>query len=376
MNYKINFINSSYRRLYKERKKEIDKAIQRCYEKGDFILREQLGKFERNFAKYVGSKYCVGVNSGTDALFLSLKALGVKEGDEVITVSHTFIASLQVIVHCGAKPILIDVKEDGLMNPDLIKSAISKKTVGIMPIHLSGKVCDMDKIMAIAKKHKLWVIEDACQALGTKYNGKMAGTFGITGCFSFICAKLLGAGGDGGGIVTDDKKIFKKLLLLRNHWNIKQTSLLGVDIKQPKVMDWGWNSRLDNIHAAVLNIRLKYLNQKLDRRKEIAMKYNEAFKDLPIKLPVQQKDQVYQEYILVVPDLLAFKKHMDKWGIELLIRDITPNYKLKGLGLDNFYLPITDKLAVGSGRLPIYPELTNKEVDYIIKAVKLFYVKK
>ena len=375
MNYKINFINASYRRYYQEHKKEIDKAIQDCYARGDFVLRKDLGIFERKFAKFCGVKYCVGVNSGTDALFLSLKALGVKEGDEVITVGHTFIASIQVIVQCGAKPILIDVGEDGLMDDYLIEKAITKKTVGIMPIHLSGKVCNMDEIKSIAHKHKLWVIEDACQAIGAKYKGKMAGSMGITGCFSFICAKLLGGGGDGGGVVTDDRKIFERLLLLRNHWNIKQTSLLGVDIEQPEVMDWGWNSRLDNIHAAVLNVKMKYLQKTLDRRKKIAMMYNCAFKNLPIELPIQQRDQVYQEYILRLQNVPEFKKHMDKWGIELLIRDITPNHKLKGLGLDHFSLPITDQLAKESARLPIYPELTQQEVNYIIKAVKSFYEK-
>src|SRR3990167_5772625 len=170
----------------------------KCYAEGNFVLRKELASFEKNLAKFTGTKYALGVASGTDALKLSYKALGLKPGDEVITVSHVFIAPIQEIVHLGAKPILIDVNEDGLMNADLIEPAITKKTVGIVPIHLSGKVCDMDKIMRIAKKHKLWVVEDACQALGAKWKGKSAGSFGDTGCFSHIAPKTLGVGGDGG----------------------------------------------------------------------------------------------------------------------------------------------------------------------------------
>ena len=215
MKYKINFINASYRRSFQKYKKEITKALVKCYEKGDFVLREDVDKFEKNLADFLKVKYAVGVGNGTDALKLSYKALGVKTDDEVITVSHTFLAPIEELVHLGVKPILIDVKEDGLMNVDLIEKAITKKTVGIVPVHLSGKVCEMDKIMKIAKKYKLWVVEDACQALGAKWKGKMAGTIGNTGCFSFIPPKTLGGGGDGGGIVTNNAKLYQKLLLLK-----------------------------------------------------------------------------------------------------------------------------------------------------------------
>ena len=162
---KVDFINSSYRRYFQAHAEEIMAAIRKCFELGNFVLRQDVEEFERNIAKFLGVKYAVGVNSGTDALKLAYKALGCGPGDEVITVGHTFIASIQEIVHLGATPILIDVGEDGLMDVNLIEQAITSKTVGIVPIHLSGKVCDMDKIMAIAKKHKLWVVEDACQAL-------------------------------------------------------------------------------------------------------------------------------------------------------------------------------------------------------------------
>lgn len=372
--YKIDFINSSYRRDYKKHRKEFLKAIDKCYAGGQFVLRDEVEKFEVNLAKFTGARYAVGVNSGTDALKVAYKACGLKPGDEVITVSHVFIAPIQEIVHLGATPVLIDVNEDGLMNADLIEKAITKKTVGIVPIHLSGKVCDMDKIMKIAKKHKLWVVEDACQALGAKYKGRMAGTIGDAGCFSHIAPKTLGVGGDAGSIITNKKDLFVKMQLLRNHWNITQGALHGRQPKAPKVMGWGYNTRLDNIHAAVLNIKIKYYPAKLKRRREIGMMYNAAFKDLPIELPIQQKDQIYQEYIIRIPDMYAFKQYMDEKGIELLIRDVTPNHKLAGLGLEHFNLSVTEALATSSVRLPTYPELTDKEVKTIIKAIRDFYL--
>jgi dTDP-4-amino-4,6-dideoxygalactose transaminase len=371
-NLKIDFINSGYRRFYKKHRKEILGAIDKCYANGDFVLRDEVDKFERNLAKFVGCKYAIGVNSGTDALRVAYKALEIEPGDEVITVSHVFIAPIQEIVHHGAVPVLIDVKEDGLMDADLIEKAITKKTVGIVPVHLSGKVCEMDKIMKIARKHKLWVVEDACQALGAKYKGKMAGTFGDMGCFSHIAPKTLGVGGDAGSIVTNKRRLDYQARLLRNHWNITQGALHGRQPKAPKKMGWGYNTRLDNIHAAVLNIKLKYYPQMLKRRKEICMKYNKGLEGLLMELPLQQDGQIYQEYIIRVPDMWGFKRYMDSKGIELLIRDTTPNHKLPGLKL-NFDLPVTDNLAVESVRLPTYPELTNKEVDYIIDSIQEYY---
>lgn len=373
---KVDFINSSYRRYYQVHKKEILKAVDRCFSKGDFILREDVDKFEKNLADFCGVKYTVGVSSGSDALKLSYKAMGCRPDNEVIMPSHTFLAPIEEIVHLGARPVLIDVGQDGLMNVDLLEGLITEKTVGIVPVHLSGKVCDMPRIMAIAKKHNLWVVEDACQALGAYLGKKQAGTFGATGCFSFISPKTLGGAGDAGGIITNDKKIYEKLLLLRNHWNITQNALLGHQPKAPKIMDWGYNNRLDNIQAAILNIKIKYYPAMLARRREIGMKYNKGLKNLPIELPLQQAQQIYQEYIIKVPDIWAFKKYMQAKGVELLIRDTIPNHKLPGLGLAHFNLPVTEKIAKELVRLPIYPELTDAEVDYVVKCVKEFYTRK
>ena len=378
MTYKVDFINSSYRRYYQAHREEILKTIDKCFALGNFVLRKDVLEFEGKLAKFVGTKYAVGVNSGTDALKLAYKVLGCKPGDEVITVGHTFIASIQEIIHLGAKPILIDVKEDGLMDVSLIEKAITPKTVGIVPVHLSGKVCDMDKIMRIAKKHKLWVVEDACQALGAYWGNKKAGSIGDAGCFSFISPKTLGGAGDAGGIVINKKALYEKLLLMRNHWNVIQNALHGVQPKAPKIMDWGYNTRLDNIQAAILNIKLKYYPAMLKRRREIGMMYNKGLNGLPLLLPMQQPKQIYQEYILRLNSIkqrINFCRFLEKNGVETLVRDTTPNHKLKGLNLDHFHLPITEKMAIDSVRLPLYPELTDKEVRYVIDRVKKFFKK-
>lgn len=349
-------------------------AIEGVFEGGDFVLRKDVTEFEKNLAQFTGAKFAVGVNSGTDALKLSYEALGLKSGDEVITVSHTFIAPIEEIVHLGGKPILVDVGEDALMDTSRIEALITDKTVGIVPVHLSGKICDMASILALAEKYKLWVVEDACQALGARLGGKMAGTFGSTGAFSFISPKTLGGAGDAGGIITDDEVLYEKLLLLRNHWNITQGALHGFQPKQPETMGWGHNSRLDNIQAAILNIKFRYYPEMLKRRREIGRSYADGLAGLPITLPTEQDGQIYQEYIIRVPDRDKFVEYMKERGIELLVRDVVPNHKLLGLGFD-CDLPMTEAMALDTVRLPVYPELTAEEVQYIIDNVKKYYEK-
>lgn len=402
MEYKINFINNSFRRFAKAHKEELISAFWDCLERGALILREEVSQLEDNIAKFVGTKYAAGVNSGTDALFLSLKALGIKgnwnyllekvyageisieqahklfEGDEVITVAHTFIASIQAIVHNGAKPILVDVAENELINPDLIEPAITERTKAILPVHFHGKVCDMDRIMAIAKKYNLYVVEDGAQALGSSYKGKMAGSFGNTGCFSFNTPKLLGGWGDGGAIVTNDRALIEKIYLLRNHWNMAQTSVRMEDFPTPEIVQWAWKSRLDNIQAALINVKFKYYKELLARRKEIADMYCEGLRGLPLKLPTYGQEDVIQEFIIRIgssEEREKFKKFMDSKGIEILIRETTPNHKVKNLYLDNFNLPVTESISKDAVRLPAYPELEDEEVKYIISAVKEFYSK-
>lgn len=396
MEYRINFIRNSFIRFWKDHEPELLAAIMEIGRKGDWVLREAVSALEDRLAGYTGTKFGIGVNSGTDALFLSLKALGVGPGDEVITVSHTFIATIQAIVNCGATPVLVDVGTDELMDMDAVERAITKKTRVIMPVHFHGKVCDMNKLKAIiriaesnremegglsgssvSEKGKIYVVEDAAQALGSKqycqecHTYKMAGSFGDLGCFSFNTPKLLGGFGDGGGIVTSSRDLAEKLYLLRNHYNMAQTSVRMLDFPTPDIVEWGWKSRLDNIQAAMLNVKWKYFDQLLARRKEIANMYCEGLKDLGIKLPEYSDDDVIQEFIIRIGDSekrKRFKEHMDKKGIELLIRETTPNHKVKNLGLDHFNLPITESISTDAVRLPAYPELYDSEVREIIAA--------
>lgn len=367
--YKVDFINSGYRRFFAKHKKEIVDAFVRCAKNGDFMLRDETRLFEKNLAEYVGTSYAVGMNSGTDAIFLSLKALDIGAGDEVITVSHTFIATIQAIVHTGAKPILVDVGDDELMDVYSLKRLITKKTKAIIPVHFHGKICDMERIL----EYDIPIIEDAAQALGATQGGKMAGSFGITGCFSFNFPKLMGAYGDAGAVTTNDEEVYKKLLLLRNHWNITQGSVRQDEYPQPDKMGWGWKSRIDNIQAAILNVKFKYLLKLLERRKEIGEYYDSHLEDLPIELPSHQDGEVIQEYIVKVDDNVGFKQYMDSQGIEVLVRDTIPNHKLDGLNLQHFHLPVTELIALGAVRLPCYPELTNKELALVVKAIKKYY---
>lgn len=394
MEYRINFIRNSFKRFWAAHRDELLAAVDRCGSAGDLILRGDVVDFENNLSRYVGTKYAIAVNSGTDALFLACKALGIGPGDEVITVAHTFIASIQCIHNVGATPVLIDVGPDELMDVSLIEAAITPKTKAIIPVHFHGKVCNMSEILRIARKYNLKVIEDACQALGSSYRGNgqelvsgRAGSFGDFGCFSFNTPKLMGGWGDGGALVTDNYELAHKVMLLRNHWNMAQTSVNMPDFPTPEVVHWAFKSRMDNIQAAMLNVKWKYYPQLLERRKEIAARYIAGLKDLEetgqFKLPTYNDGDVIQEFIIRMREggvaghagniREAFKEHMDKAGIELLIRETTPNHKVKLLGLDHFSLPVTENISTDAVRLPCYPELTNDEVDEVVEAIKDFY---
>jgi len=367
MDYKVPFVNIP--KQYRDMKEEILKTLDDVLLRGDLILRKDVKEFEKNIADFVGTKYAIGLNSGTDALFLPLKAAGIGPGDEVVTVSHTFVASISVIVQAGAKPILIDVKEDFTIDTDKLEEVITKKTKAIIPVHLNGRCCEMDKIMEFAEKHNLIVIEDAAQALGAKFKNKMAGSFGLAGGFSLYPFKVLGCFGDGGIITTDDEKLAEKVKLLRDHGQKTKT----------EIVCFGWNSRLDNLQAAILNLKFKYLPKWINRRREIAEIYNKGLDrtsgaELP---PAPNFDEryfdVYQNYVLRAQKRDGLFNFLKENGVETLIKDPIPNHWHKGLGLSNFHLPYTEKLAKEVISLPMYPELTNQQVEYVIGCVKKFY---
>lgn len=364
---KVSFVN--YKQQYNNLKEEIDKKIQETLKRGDLILRGDVEEFEKNLAAFVGTKYAVGLNSGTDALIISLRAAGVKEGDEVITVSHTFMASISSIVHVGAKPVLVDVGEDFIIDTEKIEEVITPKTKAIIPVHLNGRTCDMGKIMEIAEKHNLIVVEDAAQALGSKFNNKMAGSFGLTGCFSFYPAKILGSYGDAGAITTNSEEIVEKVRLFRDHGQKTKT----------EIVCYGWTARLDNLQAAILNVKFKYLSDWIERRREIAGMYQKGLEKISsIQLPPSPDFDnlhfdAFQNYILKAEKRNELFEFLKKNDIETLIKDPVPNHKQKAMSSTNFNLPYTEKLADKVISLPMYPELTNEEVKYVIDKIKEFY---
>ena len=367
MTYKVPFVD--YPAQYRSMESELDAAIKKILSRGDFILREQLRRFENNIASFLGVKYAIGLNSGTDALYLSLLAAGVGPGDEVITVAHTFVATVADIVHCGATPILVDVSDDYNMNVDLVEEAITRRTKAIMPVHLNGRLCDMEKLMKIASEHNLVVIEDAAQALGASFEDKKAGSLGLTGCFSFYPAKILGTAGDGGLVATNDEGIANKIRSLRDNGRV---------MGQDEVACYGFNSRLDNLHAAILDVKFKYLPRWIERRREIAALYNSGLADLPqIKLPLPPQDNkkffdVYQNYAIRSPERDQLAAHLGECGIEIIISWPIPMHHQKALGLGHFHLPETERISREVISLPLYPELSNDKLAYVIESIHSF----
>ena len=366
--YKVPFVNypEHYRRIWDE----VMDAITEVLSKGDLILRDQLRQFEENIASFVGVKYAVGVNSGTDALFLSLKAAGVGPGDEVITVAHTFVATVSVIVQCGAKPILVDVGEDMNMDVEQVEQVITSKTKVIVPVYLNGRMCDMGRLMEIANEHDLLVIEDAAQALGASFDGKKAGSFGLTGSFSFYPAKMLGAAGDGGIVVTNDEEIAEKIRLLRDHGYQRSTG---------DILCYGYNSRLDNLQAAILDVKLKHLPEWIERRRELASLYHQSLSDLQeLKLPPPPLSNdhffdVYQNYAIRAKERDRLVAYLGEKGIEVLISWSKPMHHHDALGLRHFHLPKTEQISKEVLSLPVYPELSDEQAKYVIDSVREFY---
>lgn len=367
--YKVPFVN--YPKHYEAMWDEVIGAVKAVLSKGDLILRDQLRQFEDNIASFVGVKYAVGVNSGTDALYLSLRAAGIGPGDEVITVSHTFVATVSVIIHLGATPILVDIGEDYNMDVTRIELAITPQTKAIVPVHLNGRLCNMEKLMKIAASHNLVVIEDAAQGLGASFDGRKAGAFGLTGCFSFYPAKLLGAAGDGGMVVTNDRDVAEKIRLLRDH---------AVQRGTADILDFGFNSRLDNLQAAILNVKFKYLPQWIERRRELASLYHQGLSALPpVRLPPPVSAQgryfdVYTNYVIRAQDRDRLVMHLRECGIEVLVSWPKPLHHQQALGLNHFRLPNTEQVSKEVLSLPLIPELENEQVKFVVESVHHFYM--
>ena len=368
MDWKVRFID--YPAQFQKMEQEIMSTIKTVLSQGDLMLRQQLADFEENLASFVGTKYTVGVSSGTDALHLTLRAAGVGPGDEVITVSHTFVATAAAIHHAGATPVLVDIGDDHCMNVDLVESAITPHTRAIMPVHVNGRLCDMSKLTEIAQNRGLLVIEDAAQALGASFNGTRAGSIGLAGCFSFYPAKLLGAFGDGGAVVTSSQEIADKLRLLRNHGRTEDGDIAL----------WSFNSRLDNLQAAILDLKLQQVPDWIARRREIAALYHQRLSDISqIDLPPPPVSEgpyfdAYQNYEIEAEDRDRLVAHLKDSGIEVFIqwggRGV---HHFKALGLTGFDLPRTERLFQRNLMLPMHTELTDDQVAYVSDTVRDFY---
>jgi len=365
---KVRFVNPAEN--YKMIKDEIDAAYFEVMAKGDLIDRGQLKSFENNLAKFVGTKYAVGLNSGYDSLQMSLRALGIGAGDEVIVPAHTFVATCSAVVNVGATPVLVDVGKDFNLDVDRIEKLITKKTKAIIPVHLSGYMSDMPRIMKIAEKYKLKVIEDACQSLGSSINNKRAGSWGNTGCWSFYPFKILGGYGDGGAITTNDADV--ALFATRMRYN-------GEDRDSGEYYGHGFTCLLDNLQAAFLDVKLRHLPSWIVRRKVVAEIYRAALSDISdLLLPHYNKpgfDHVYLNYTLRSKQGNDFSEFLKANGVEVLTQFRKPYYKHKGLRLIDRGFPETEAISKEVCSLPMNAEISDTEIDYVISVVRKFYKK-
>ena len=343
---------------------------------GDFVLRDEVLKFEKKISSLLKTDYVVSVNSCTDALLLTLAAMGFKKNSEIITVGHTYVATLAAIKHVGLNPVLTDISDDYNIDVNQIEKLITKKTKAILPVHLYGHSCEMNSIMRIAKKYNLKVIEDCAQSFGAKYKKKYVGTFGEVGCFSLHPLKSLGAAGDGGFIVTKNRSLYEKFIRLRNHGQGRRKN--GKYLKSRYDIDYfGFCTRLDNLQAAIVNTKLKQLNKNIRLRNKIAKNYNKSFEDLPLVLPkIHKKDMyldVFNSYVIRTKKQFSLFKFLRKKGIEVLINWPKPLYHHKGLKLKKIFLKNNEKLCKEIISLPIYPEMNKLEFNYIVNCIKLFF---
>ncbi|MEJ7759190.1 MAG: DegT/DnrJ/EryC1/StrS family aminotransferase [Gemmatimonadaceae bacterium] len=360
-----------YPHLFAQQRDEILAVMTAVMDRGAFILQSDLVEFETALAGFTGTKYGLGVANGTDALIIALRAAGIGSGDEVIVPSHTYVASAASIHFAGATPVLVECGADHMIDPASAAAAVTSRTRAIMPVQLNGRTCDMAAIQTIASRHQLLIIEDAAQALGSKFKGRNAGSFGAAAEFSFYPAKILGCFGDGGGLTTNDPEMARMMGLLRDH---------GRD-DSGTVVTWGLNSRLDNLHAAVLNVKFRQMHSEIDRRRQIARLYREGLgmiDDLVLPAgPDNDPDHfdVYQNYEVESGRRDELRAQLEKDGVRTIIQWAgKPVHQFEGLGFKNVRLPFTDLLFTRCFLLPMNTSLTDDEVEYICDRVRSFYL--
>ena len=363
----IPFFN--YRGAFSSREEEFIEIIRDVLRRGAFIQQRDLAEFEDALARYLGVSHALGVGNATDGLIFAWRAAGIGPGDEVIFPSHTMVASAASVAHVGASPVPVDIGPDHLIDPAAIEPAITERTRAIMPVQLNGRTCDMDAIERIAQKHNLIIVEDAAQALGSKFKGRFAGTFGVASAFSFYPAKILGCFGDGGAVVTNDAEIARKIALLRDHGRNEHG-----DVEM-----WGYNSRLDNMQAAILHAQFRDYDEIIRRRRSIAALYDSLLSDLAelVLPPGPDADadhfDVYQNYEIEADRRDELRSYLSERGIGTILQwGGTPVHRFTGLGFD-VSLPATDRFFERCLMLPMNMMVTDDEVRYIAATIRAFY---
>jgi dTDP-4-amino-4,6-dideoxygalactose transaminase len=357
---------------YRLLKREMDRSVLEVCESGGFVLGEPLETFEACFAQYLGCRYALGVSSGLDALRLALEALNVGPGDEVIIPANTFIATAFAVSAVGARPVLVDMDPHSFnMDPELTEKAITDATRAIIPVHLYGQPADMEAIVDIARRHGLFVIEDACQAHGSRYKGRRTGTLGDIGCFSFYPTKNLGAYGDGGALVTNDARVAERVACLRNY---------GQQVRYHHI-EKGWTARLDTLQAAVLTVKMKHLDEWNRRRSAHAMFYDEQLKTIgELRLPevLPCRDHVFHLYVIRTQERDQLQAFLRSREIGTLIHYPIPIHLQKAYA-DSGYkagdFPKTEQSANEILSLPMYPEMQSSQREYVVEAVSEFFTK-
>lgn len=384
------------KKQYEIIKHKIEPEVSKVMGSAQYIMGDNVESFESQIAEYLGCRFALTCANGTDALILALHALGIGSGDEVITTPFTFFATAEAISRVGAIPVFVDVFPDTYnINPSKIEEKVTGKTKAIMPVHLFGLPVQMDEIMEIAKNHDLFVIEDACQAMGASYRGKKAGTIGDVGCFSFFPTKNLSCFGDGGLVITDCERTAKIIMALRSHGGGKSgeeayrvlNTVSGYDsITNDMPSDGmekyynyiiGFNSRLDEIQAAILRVKLEYLDKWNEKRKQLAWRYNSELKNTSLALHeiIYESGSIFHQYVILSEKKDELCKYLKDKGISTGAYYPVPLHLQKAyisLGYKEGDLPVAEYLSKRSFALPIYPELTDEEQNYIISSICRF----
>lgn len=360
----------NYPHVFTSNEAELLEVVKDVGRRGAFILQRDLEQFEALLQDYTGAKHALGVANGTDALIIALRAAGIGAGDEVIFCSHTYVATAASIHFSGAVPVAVECGPDHMIDPNAVAAAITDKTRAIMPTQLNGRTCDMDRLRAIADKHGLLIVEDAAQALGSRFQGRAAGTFGLAGTISFYPAKTLGSLGDAGAILTNDDALYEAMYCLRDHGRNRDGQIVG----------WGFNSRLDNLQAAILHLKLRDYAQDVDRRREIAALYQELLNNVDeLVLPLAPDSDeahfdVFQNYEIEADDRDRLQQFLKTCGIGTLVQwGGKLVHQMAALGIEA-HLPYTERMISRALMLPMNTSLSDDDVAYVATCIQSFYM--